>query len=118
MTDVKSAAPSRGVCVSHDVDRATIGQQVIEFGMVGELVDPPKVDQEQPARIVGRGIEAIEVHRLPSGGGAQPYEVALVTYHVDHLELFEEGGNRRNTLADLRPGLDGDAQRRRIVQNE
>src|ERR1700681_1062590 len=90
MTDVKSAAPSRGVRVSQDVDRATIGQQVIEFGMIGELVDPPKVDQEQPARIIGRRIEAIEVHRLPSVVGAHAYEVALVTYHVDQIELFEE----------------------------
>ena len=50
------------------------------------MVDPPEVDQEQPARIVGRGIEAIEVRRLPSVVGAHAYEVALVAYH-----LAEEG---------------------------
>src|ERR1700733_1499346 len=118
MTNVKSAAPSRSVRVSHYVDRATVGQQVVEFRVIGELVDPHKVDQKQPARLVGRGIEAIEIHRLPAVVGAHAYEVALVTYYVDQLELFEEGGNRRKTLADLWSRLDGDAQRRRIVENE
>ena len=110
--------PAGGIRVTHDVDRATVGQQVIEFGPIGEFVDPRQVDQEQPARIVGRGIEAIEVHRLPPVVGAHAHEVALVTHHVDQLELLEHGGDGRKTLADLRPRLDGDAQRRRIVENE
>src|ERR1700677_1373056 len=118
MTNVKSAAPSRSIRVSHYVDRATVGQQVVEFGVIGELVDPHKVDQKQPARIVGRGIEAIEIHRLPSVVGAHAYEVALVTHNVDQLELFEEGGDRRKTLADLWSRLDGDAERGRIVEKE
>src|SRR5471030_2844393 len=101
MTEVNSAAPSRGVRVSHYVDGATVGQQVIEFGVTGELVDPHKVDLEQPTRIVGRGVEAIEVHWLPSVVGTYAYEVAFVTYNVDQLELFEEGGDRGKTLADL-----------------
>ena len=32
MANVKSAAPSGGVRIAHDVDRAAVGQQVIEFG--------------------------------------------------------------------------------------
>ena len=62
------ADPAGGVRVTHDVDRAAVGQQVIELRLIGEFVDPRQVDQKQPARIVGRGIEAIEVHRLAVGG--------------------------------------------------
>ena len=44
--------------------------------------------------------------------------IALVAYHVDQFKLLEEGGDRREALANLGPGLDGNAQRRRIVENE
>ena len=59
------------------------GQQMIEFGMIGEFVDPRQVDHEEPTRIIRRGIEAIEIHRLASVIGANAHDVALVAYHVD-----------------------------------
>ena len=40
MADVESTLPARGVRVAHDVDRAAVGQQVIKFRPIGELVDP------------------------------------------------------------------------------
>jgi hypothetical protein len=118
MADVKPAAPSGGVRVTHDVDRAAVGQQVVEFGAIGQFVDPPKVDEKQATRIGSRGIEAIEVHRLASVVGAHPHKVALVTYDVDQFKLLEHRGDRRKTLADLRTRLDRYAQWWRIVENE
>ena len=91
---------------------------MIEFGVIGEFVDPRQVDQEQPARIVSRGIEAIEIHRLASVIGADAHDVALVTYHVDQFKLLKEGSDRREAFADLGPGLDGNAQSRRVVEDE
>jgi hypothetical protein len=40
------------------------GQQVVKLRVLGEFIDPSEVDQKQPARIVRRGIEAIETLRL------------------------------------------------------
>src|ERR1700719_1977966 len=60
----------------------------------------------------------VEVHRLVAVGGPHAYEVAFVTHHVDQLELLEERGDRRKALSHLRPRLDGDAERRRIVEDE
>ena len=50
--------------------------------------------------------------------GAHAHEVPLVAHHVDQLELLEEGGDGREALAHLRPRLDRDAQRRRVVEDE
>ena len=53
MPDVEAADPAGGVGISHDVDGAAVGQQVIELRPIGEFVDPRQVNQEQPAGIVG-----------------------------------------------------------------
>jgi hypothetical protein len=55
---------ARGVSVTHDIDCTAIGQKVVEFRIFGEFVDPREVDKKQPARILGRGVEAIKIHRL------------------------------------------------------
>src|SRR5262249_443997 len=107
MPDIESADPASGVCVAHDVDRAAVAQQMIEFRSIGEFVDPRQIDQQQPPRISGRGIEAIEVYGLFAIVGAHAHEVTLVTHHVDQLELLEHGGDGRKTLAYLGPRLDG-----------
>jgi hypothetical protein len=83
MAQLERAAPAGGVRVTHDVYGAAVGQQMLEFGVIGEFVDPRQVDQEQPARITSRGIEAIEIHWLASVIGADAHDVALVAYHVD-----------------------------------
>ena len=72
MADVEPADPASSVRVTHDVDRAAIGQQVIEFRLIGKFVDPFQVDQQQSARIVGRGVEAIKIDRLLSVVGSDP----------------------------------------------
>jgi hypothetical protein len=43
---------------------------VTEFWVIGEFVDPLQVDQQQSARIVGRGIKAIKIDWLISVVGA------------------------------------------------
>src|SRR5215475_5167439 len=106
MTNVKPPDPSSSIRVADDVDRAAVAQQVIELRPIGELIDPGEVDQQQPACIVGRCVETIEVHRLAAVVGAHAHEVSLVTHNVDQLKLLEEGGDGREALADLRACLD------------
>ena len=90
MADVDPAAPTGGVRIAYNVNRAAVGQQVVELGLVGEFVDSLQIDQEQSARVVGRHVEMIEVHRLPPMLGADPDDVALLSYQVDQFELLEE----------------------------
>src|SRR5215510_11276898 len=118
MANVEPALPAGGVRVAYDVDRAAVGQQVIELGVIGELVDPCEIYEQEAARIVRRRIEAIKVHRLAAMVGSYAYDVALAADHVDQLELLEHGGNRRKTFADFRPCLNRDAQRWCIVENK
>src|SRR5580692_4034264 len=118
MAQLEPAAPAGGVRVTHDVYGAAVGQQMIEFGVIGEFVDPRQINQEQPTRIVSRGIEAIEIHWLASVISANAHDVALVAHHVDQFKLLEEGGDGREALTDLGPGLDGNTQRRRVVEDE
>jgi hypothetical protein len=40
MSDIEPADPASGVCVAHDVDRAAVAQQMIEFRQISEFVDP------------------------------------------------------------------------------
>src|SRR5215472_13819379 len=40
MTDIKSPDPASGVCVAHDVDRATVAQQIVKLWVISEFVDP------------------------------------------------------------------------------
>ncbi len=40
MANVEPAGPAGGIRVAHDVDRAAVGQQVIELRLIGQLVDP------------------------------------------------------------------------------
>src|ERR1700686_1616111 len=77
MAQLEPATPAGGVRVTHDVDGAAVCQQMIEFGMIGEFVDPRQVDHKEPTRIIRRGIEAIEIHRLASGIGANAPHVAF-----------------------------------------
>src|SRR6516164_3334797 len=48
--------------------------------------------------------------------GANTYNVALITYDVDQLELLEERGDWVEAFADLRPCFDGDAERKSVVE--
>src|SRR5688572_8555849 len=118
MADVEPALPTGSVRVTYDVDRAAIAQQVVELWVIGEFVDPSEIDQQEPTRILSRGIQAVEIHRLQAIVGAHANQVALVTHHIDQLELLEEGSDRVKSFADLWPRLDGDAQRRRVVEDE
>ena len=77
MADIEPTAPTGGVRIAYNIDRAAVGQQVVEFGMVREFVDPLQIDQEQSARVVGGSVEMIEVHRLRPVVGADADDVAL-----------------------------------------
>src|SRR6516165_11816645 len=89
MADVDPAATTSGVRIAYNVDRAAVGQQVVEFGLVGEFVDSLQIDQEQSARVVGGRVEMIEVHRLTPVVGADADYVALLPYQVDQFKLLE-----------------------------
>ena len=118
MANIESALSAGGVRVAYDVDRAAVGQQIVELGVIGELVDPFQIDKQEAARIVSRRIEAIKIRRLAAMIGSHAHEVALAADHVNQFELLEQGGNKRKAFADFRSRLDRDGQRRCIVENE
>jgi len=97
--------------VAHDVDRAAVAQQVVEFRPIREFVDPLQINLQEPAGVFAGGVETIEVDRLAAVVSAHAYEVTLVTHYIDKLELLEQRGEGIEAFADLRPCLDGDTQR-------
>jgi hypothetical protein len=40
MTNVEAARAAGGICVTYDVDRTAVAQQVVELWPIGEFVDP------------------------------------------------------------------------------
>src|SRR5215831_9018406 len=118
MPAVEPADPAGSVCVPHDVDRAAVSQQMIPLRPFGEFVDAAQIHQQKPPRINVRGIEAIEVYGFVAIVGAHSHEITLVTHHVDQLELLEQGGDGREALTYLRSRLNGDTQRRSVVENK
>src|SRR6478752_3819156 len=94
MTNVKRAASTGGVRVTDDVYRTAVGQQVVEFRTIRKVINPVKIDQQQPTNILDRCVEMIEINRLPAIIGAHADKVAFVSHHVDQLELLEERGER------------------------
>ena len=67
MADIKSADPAGGVCITHDVDRAAVAQQMVKLCLISELIDPIQVDQKKPTRIFGRGPDVVKIHVFLSG---------------------------------------------------
>ena len=86
MTEVKPTFATGSICVANDVDRAAIGQQVIPLWSIGELVDPRQVNQQQSARVVGRGVQAIEIYSLMAMVGSDADKVALLTHSSNCLK--------------------------------
>jgi hypothetical protein len=85
-----SNRPSRRrIRVTYDVDRAAIAQQVVKLRAIREFVDPGQIDEQQPTHVLGRSVEAIEVHRFEAMVGPHTYDVPLVADDVDQLELLE-----------------------------
>src|SRR5262245_36279805 len=109
MTDVEPALPTRGVRVAYDVNRATVAQQMIELRPIGQLIDPLQVYHQQPACVIDRGVQTVEVDRLPAVIGAPAHDIALVAHHIDQFELLEERGERIKAFAHLGPRFNGDA---------
>ena len=118
VADVEPSSSAGRVRVTYDVDRAAVAQQMIRFRLIGQLVDPRQVNHEQTARIVGRSVQAIEVHRFVSVVRPQSDDIPLLPDHVDQLELLKEGCNGRETLANFRPRLNRDADGRGIIEDE
>src|SRR5215510_2782517 len=118
MANVESALPAGGVRVAYDIDRTAVGQQMVELWVIGELVDPFQIDEQEAARIISGGIQAIKVRRFAAMVGSHADEVALAAYHVNQFELLEQGGDRGKAFTDFRPRLDRNRQRRCIVENE
>src|SRR3974377_474698 len=47
MANVELAGSTGGVRITYDVDRAAIGQQMIELRPVGKFIDPLEINQQQ-----------------------------------------------------------------------
>src|SRR6185312_6796819 len=90
MANVELAGATGGICVMYDVDRAAIGQQMIEFRPIGKFVDPLKINQQQSPHALDRGVKAIEINCLLAIFGAHADKVTFVPHHVDQFELLEE----------------------------
>src|SRR6516165_5866501 len=88
MADVEPPLSSGGVRVANGIDGAAVGQQIVELRPIGEFVDPRQIDKQQPPRVGERGIELIEVHRLPTVNGAYTNKVTLFAHHVDQLNCL------------------------------
>src|SRR4249919_1579515 len=91
---------------------------MIELRPIGEFVDSLQVDREQPASVVRCCVKVIEIHGLLTVVCANPYKVTLLSYHVNQLELLEEGGDGIKALTHLGARLDRDAQRWCVVEDE
>src|SRR5262249_25651611 len=118
MADIEPPVPPGSVRVANDIDRAAVGQQIVELRPIGKFVDPRQIDKQPTTRVGKRAIELIEVYRLPAVNGAYTNEITLLAHHIDQLELLEHGGDRLETTAYLRPRLDRDAQWRGVVEDE
>src|SRR5262245_7290278 len=118
MADVEPALPACGIQVAYDVDRAAVAREMLPFWPGGKLVGPVEVDRQQLAYFLHVGVETVKVDGLPAVGCAHRHDVMLIADHVDQLELLEQRGDRIEALAHLRPCLDGDAQRRCVVEDE
>src|SRR5215475_1311503 len=60
----------------------------------------------------------IQIYRFFAIIGTHAHKVIFVAYDVNQLKLFEKGSDRIKAFAHFRPRLDGDAERRSIVEDE
>jgi len=112
VAEVPGAFAADRVGVADDVHGATGFQKVVELGLVVELVDAFKRDEEEEAGGQRLQFDAVEIPLFVTVGGARADEVLLRADEVDQLELLEHRGDRGEALADFRAGFDGDADRR------
>src|SRR6476660_4852098 len=118
MANVELAGSTGGICITYDVDRAAVGQQMIELRPIGEFVDALQVDKQQFPHIFDGRVEKIKINRFLAIVRAHADKIPSVSHHVEQLELLEERGDRIKALADLRARLDGDTQRWSVVEGE
>src|SRR5262245_39844626 len=116
MADIKSADPAGEVCIAHDIDRAVVAEQMVKLGSIRKLVDSFQVDQEQPARKLGRYTDAVKKDILFTVIGANPHQIALIPDNIDQLKLPEERGDGLETFPDFPPGFDGYAEGRSVIE--
>ena len=82
MTDIKSADPASGVCVAHDVDRATVAQQMVKLRLISEFINPIPCPLEKADAHFRAMQDVVKIHLLLSVIGANTYNVALITDSV------------------------------------
>jgi hypothetical protein len=65
-------------CIAHDVDGATVGQEIVEFRPGGELVDSMQVEPEEPAGLFGRHPDVVEIDVFVPEIGSHAHKIALI----------------------------------------
>ena len=51
MTNVELAGSAGGIRMTYDVDRAAVGQEMVELWPIGKFVDPFEINQQQPSTL-------------------------------------------------------------------
>ena len=54
MTNVELAGSAGGIRITYDVDRAAVGQEMVELWPIGKFVDPFEINQQQPSHALDR----------------------------------------------------------------
>jgi hypothetical protein len=69
--------------IAHDLDGATVRQQVIELRLIRELVDAVQVDPEELARPLGRGPDLLKIDVFAAEIGSHAHQIAPIADDVD-----------------------------------
>src|SRR5215510_8370244 len=101
------ASTTGGIRVTYDVDRAAIGQQMIEFGPIGQFIDALEIDQQQSMHILDRRVEVVKINRFVAVIGTHANDITFVPYYIDQFKLLEERREGIETFAHLWSCLDG-----------
>ena len=110
--DAETPDPPGCVRVTDDVDGAAVAQQVIELCVGMELVDPLRIDQEQPPGEFRRDPRVVEEYFFLPMAGTKSDQVVLLADDVDQLELLEQRSERAQTPPPTSGRvLDGDGER-------
>jgi hypothetical protein len=89
-TNVKVGELSGDPRITHDVDGATVAEEMVELRPACKFVDPVKVDEKEPARIFGQCFNVVKIDVLVTVIRAYPHDVSLISHDVDQAELLEE----------------------------
>jgi hypothetical protein len=89
-TNVKVVELTGDPRITHDVDGATVAEEMVKLRPGRKFVDAVKVDEEELAHIFGQCLNVVKIHVLVAVIRAYPHDVSLISHDVDQAELLEE----------------------------